>query len=162
DVLPLAVGHQTTNEVLVQEVEAPPATAPGQRLPVRVLVRNAHPSREVEGTLELVQLRGREPPRFVRFKGTAADQPPGPVPVTARPGLNGFEFLDLPTDIAIDADSFVYRATFLPRDLPGDRAANNSATAAVIARGQRRVLLLEDPTALGAHKLLLDTLRAAK
>ena len=162
DALPLAVGYQNTNEVLVQEVEAPPATAPGQRLPVRVLVRNAHPTREVTGTLELAQLRGREPPRFVRFKNTSADQQPGPVRVAARPGLNGFEFLDLPTDSAIDADSFVYRATFLPHNLPGDRAANNRATAAVIARGQRRVLLVEDPSAVGAHQLLLDTLRATQ
>src|SRR5262249_61954407 len=111
DVLPLAVGYRNTNEVLVQEVEAPPATAPGQRLPVRVLVRNAHPARAVEGTLELVQLRGREPPRFVRFRGSPSGQAPGPVSVIVKPGLNGFEFLDLPTDNAIDADSFVYLAT---------------------------------------------------
>lgn len=162
DVLPLAIGHRTTDEVLVQEVEAPPATAPGQRLPVRVLVRNAHPTRSVDGTLELVQLRGREPPRFVRFRGTPPGQQPGPVAVTAKPGLNGFEFLDLPTDAAIDADSFVYRATFTPKNLTGDRVANNRATAAVLARGQRRVLLLEDPAAAGSHQMLLDTLRAAK
>jgi len=162
DVLPLAVGYRNTNEVQVQEVEAPPATTPGQRLPVRVLVRNAHPTRPVTGTLELVQVRGREEPRFVRFKGTPPDQQPGPVRVTARPGLNGFEFLDLPTDRAIDTDSFVYRATFLPENLPGDRTSNNRATAAVLARGQRRVLFLEDPTAIGSHAQLLTTLRAAK
>ncbi|MBA4189075.1 MAG: hypothetical protein C0467_13840 [Planctomycetaceae bacterium] len=162
DVLPLAVGYRNTNEVLVQEVEAPPATTPGQRLPVRVLVRNAHPTRPVIGTLELVQVRGRDEPRFVRFKGTPPDQQPGPVRVTARPGLNGFEFLDLPTDRAIDTDSFVYRALFTPDNLPGDRTSNNRATAAVLARGQRRVLLLEDPTTVGSHALLLTTLRAAK
>src|SRR4029079_3583169 len=82
DVLPLAVGYRNANEVLVQEVEAPPATAPGQRLPVRVLVRNGHTSRPVEGTLELVQVRGREEPRHVRFRGTPAETPPGPVAVT--------------------------------------------------------------------------------
>ncbi|MCE9562650.1 MAG: VWA domain-containing protein [Planctomycetes bacterium] len=162
DVLPLAVGYRNTNEVLVQEVEAPPATTPGQRLPVRVLVRNANPTQPVTGTLELVQVRGRDEPRFVRFKGTPADQQPGPVKVTVRPGLNGFEFLDLPTDNAIDRDSFVYRARFTPDNLLGDRVSNNSATAAVLARGQRRVLLLEDPSAIGSHSLLLDTLRAAK
>lgn len=162
DVLPLAAGYRTTDEVLVQGVEAPPATTPGQRLPVRVLVRNANPTRAVTGTLELVQVRGRDQPRFVRFKGLAADQQPGPVRVTARPGLNGFEFLDLPGDAAIDGDSFVYRATFTPDNLPGDRVSNNRATAAVLARGQRRVLVLEDPTATGSHALLVDTLRAAK
>lgn len=162
DVLPLAVGYRNTSEVLVQEVEAPPATAPGQRLPVRVLVRNAHPTRPVAGTLELVQLRGRDLQRFVRLKGTPPDRQPGPVTVTLKPGLNGFEFLDLPADDAIDADSFVYRASFRPDNLPGDRASNNTATAAVIARGQRRVLLLEDPAAFASHKLLVETLRAAK
>lgn len=162
DVLPLAVGYRNTDEVLVQEVEAPPATTPGQRLPVRVLVRNANPSRSVAGTLELVQVRGRDEPRFVRFKGVPPDQQPGPVRVTARPGLNGFEFLDLPGDNAIDRDSFVYRATFTPDNLPGDRVSNNRATAAVLARGQRRVLVLEEPTAAGSHSLLVDTLRAAK
>jgi uncharacterized membrane protein/secreted protein with Ig-like and vWFA domain len=162
DVLPLAIGYKNTNEVLVQEVEAPPATAPGQRLPVRVLIRNAHPTRSVEGTLELLQTRGREQSRPVRFRGTPPDQPPGPVSVTVKPGLNGFEFLDLPADNAIDGESFVYRATFLPKNLPGDRTSNNRATAAVIARGQRRVLVVEEPTAIGAHAHLIDTLRAAK
>src|SRR5262249_47049364 len=127
-----------------------------------VLVRNAHPTRPVTGTLELVQLRGRDQHRFVRLKGTPADQQPGPVGVTLKPGLNGFEFLDLPTDNAIDADSFVYRASFKPDNLPGDGAANNPATAAVIARGQRRVLFLEDPAAFGSHKLLIETLRGSK
>jgi uncharacterized membrane protein len=129
---------------------------------VRVLVRNAHPTRPVVGTLELVQLRGREQPRFVRYKGTPPGQQPGPVVVTAQPGLNGFEFLDLPTDNAVDADSFVYRAAFTPRDLPGDRASNNLAATTVLARGQRRLLLLEDPNTAGSHSLLLDTLRAAR
>jgi uncharacterized membrane protein len=162
DVLPLAVGYRNANEVLVQEVEAPPATAPGQRLPVRVLVRNVHPSRPVEGTLELVQVRSRDESRHVRFRGTPPGTPPGPVAVTLQPGLNGFEFLDLPTDNAIDADSFVYRATFIPKTLPGDRLTNNRATAAVIARGTRRVLLVEDPANAGSHTLLFETLLAAK
>src|SRR5438552_8086736 len=48
--------------------------------------------------------------------------------------------------------------------LRGDRAANNRATASVVARGHRRVLFLEDPpeAAKNPHKFLIDTLRAAK
>src|SRR5262249_40232777 len=63
DTIPLAAGYRNENEVLVQAVEAPPQTARGARLPIRVLVRNAHPSRLVFGKLELLQNRdGREHP----------------------------------------------------------------------------------------------------
>ncbi|HJZ54233.1 MAG TPA: vWA domain-containing protein, partial [Gemmataceae bacterium] len=60
DVLPLAVGYRNENEVLVQSVEAPARVAGGQQLPVRVLVRNAHPTRLVDGVLEVIEIRDRE------------------------------------------------------------------------------------------------------
>ena len=84
---------------------------------------------------------------------------------------------DRADDPAIDSEvSFTYRATFTPvramdsdggnavAGLPGDRNANNRATAAVVARGHRRVLFLDDPAFAKAnpHKHLLDTLRDAK
>src|SRR5262249_30949840 len=143
DVLPLAAGYRNENEVLVQAVEAPTVTAQGQRLPVRVLVRNAHPTRLVDGLLELVQLRDRaaRPVPVVDGPGVLAiPDPPGPVRVRLQPGLNVFRFRDRADDPAIDSEvSFTYRATFHPTrstdpngtdvvtGLPGDRAANNRA-----------------------------------
>jgi uncharacterized membrane protein len=180
DVLPLGVGYKNENEVLVQAVEAPPIAAQGQRLPVRVLVRNAHPSRLVEGILELVQVRDREARPVAIIDGPqvlARPEQPGPARVQLRPGLNVFKFRDRADDPAIDSEmSFTYRATFTPTrsmdangsnvvpGLPGDRTANNRATASVVARGQRRVLFLEDPplSAKNPHKFLIDTLRAAR
>jgi uncharacterized membrane protein len=180
DVLPLGVGYKNENEVLVQAVEAPPFAAQGQRLPVRVLVRNAHPSRLVDGVLELVQIRDREARPVPILDGPqvlAKPEQPGPARVQLRPGLNVFKFRDRADDPAIDSEvSFTYRATFTPtrsmdanggnvvQGLPGDRSANNRATASVVARGQRRVLFVEDPpeAAKSPHKFLTDTLRAAK
>ncbi len=179
DVVPLAAGYRNENEVLVQAVEAPAQTAKGVRLPVRVLVRNAHPTRVVEGSLELVQLRDRElrPIPVVNGPGVV-ERPnaPGPVKVRLKPGLNVVRFRDRADDPEADAEvSFSYRATFLPTrsfepdggsvvaGLPGDRSANNRATTAVVARGQRRVLFLENQTGeQSAHKHLADTLRRAK
>ena len=180
DVLPLAAGYRNENEVLVQAVEAPPLTAQGQRLPVRVLVRNAHPTRVVDGVLELVQLRDREARPVPIIDGPGVLQrpdQPGPARVRLQPGLNVFRFRDRADDPAIDSEvSFTYRATFTPTrsmdpdggntvvGLPGDRAANNRAAAAVVSRGHRRVLFLDDPALAKSnpHKLLLDTLREAK
>ena len=180
DVLPLGVGYKHENEVLVQAVEAPPIAAQGQRLPVRVLVRNTHPSRLVDGVLELVQLRDREARPVAILDGPqvlSKPDPPGPARVRLRPGLNVFKFRDRADDPTVDSDvSFTYRASFTPtrsmdadgrnavQGLPGDRSANNRATASVVARGHRRVLFLEDPPAMpqNPHRLLLDTLRTAK
>lgn len=179
DVVPLASGYRNENEVLVQAVEAPAQTAKGVRLPVRVLIRNAHPHRIVEGSLELVQMRDREvrPVPIIDGPGVV-EKPmvPGPVRVRLKPGLNVFRFRDRAEDPnANDEISFSYRATFLPvrsfdpdggnmvAGLPGDRSANNRATTAVVARGQRRVLFLEEATGeKSAHKHLIDTLRGAK
>ena len=70
--------------------------------------------------------------------------------------------------------AFAYRATFTPTEsrplsggtlvggLPGDRRPNNRAAAAVVSRGQRRVLFLDenDPdTGQSQHEHLLATLR---
>lgn len=179
DVVPLAAGYRNENEVLVQAVEAPAQTAAGVRLPVRVLIRNAHPTRIVEGSLELVQLRDREvrPIQIVDGPGVVQKpNEPGAVKVRLRPGLNVFRFRDRAEDPGNDTDiSFSYRATFLPTrsfdpnganvvaGLPGDRTANNRATTAVVARGRQGLLFLEEQTGeASAHKHLIDTLRRAK
>src|SRR5262249_6224636 len=142
DVLPLAVGYRNENEVLVQSVEAPARVAGGQQLPVRVLVRNAHPTRLVDGVLEVIEIRDREARPLAPF-----DTPnkPGPVSVRLQPGLNVFKFrarADL-TENEPDV-SLTYRATFIPTrsmdpdgrnvvaGLPGDRATNNPASASVV------------------------------
>src|SRR6185312_11421095 len=67
--------------------------------------------------------------------------------------------------------SYSYEAEFLPeqveddkgeilkRKLPGDRVQNNRAATHVVARGQRRILILEGKA--GDHRFLVDQLREA-
>jgi uncharacterized membrane protein len=175
DSIALAPGFRNESEVLVQAVEAPPVTAQGQRLPVRVLVRNATPDRVVDGRLE-VQKTSLGENRGVEIEDSPqvleAGQPPK---VRLLPGLNVFRFRDR---VDPQGDSaFAYRATFTPIEsrplsggtlvggLPGDRAANNRAAAAVVSRGQRRVLFLDenDPkTGQSQHDHLLSTLRRSR
>ncbi len=175
DAIALAPGFRNESEVLVQAVEAPPVTAQGQRLPVRVLVRNATPDRVVDGRLEV------QKSSFGENHGIEIEDGPqvlegGPTPkVRLLPGLNVFRFRDR---VNPQGDSaFAYRATFTPTEsrplnggvivggLPGDRAANNRAAAAVVSRGQRRVLFLDenDPkTGRSQHEYLLTTLRRSR
>ena len=177
DVVPLAEGYRHQNEVLVQAVEAPQQTSKGARLPVRVLVRNAHPSRIVFGKLELLQNRdGEERPIPMVGRG---EEEKSPYRVRLVPGLNPFTFRDKAESKKATEDelSFSYRAVFVPegsenengRDaiagLPGDRIQNNRALAHVIARGSRRVLFIEkdqDGENGFPHQYLIDRLRAAK
>src|SRR4029077_20468770 len=92
DVIPLAEGYRHQNEVLVQAVEAPPLTAKGARLPIRVLVRNAHPTRIVIGKLELLQNRAGSD-RPIAWVGRP-DIEESPYEVRLQPGLNTFTFRD--------------------------------------------------------------------
>lgn len=172
DAIALAPNSKNETDVLVQAVEAPPVAATGARLPIRVYVRNASPTREVRGTLDLV-----------RVGGNGADQPDDkpvdididdgpdvldasqrPAKVRLKPGLNVFKFRD--REQARADSSYTYRAKFIPEtgQAPGDRIANNTADAAVVARGTRRVLFLtqnkEDEVA--KQKFLLDQLTKAK
>ncbi len=86
-------------------------------------------------------------------------------PARLRLGLNPFTFDRPLTD---EQRSYTYEAEFEPRlvedekgkviqrGLPGDRVQNNRASAHVVARGQGRILLLENEA--GAHKELIDRL----
>lgn len=97
-------------------------------------------ARKVGDTVDLVLTR--EPARLV------VD-----IPVTLTKGLNKFTFTRPLTD---EQRSYTYEAEVLPlrvqdKDerilfdrLPGDRVQNNRASAHVLARGQRRVLVLEN------------------
>ncbi len=177
DTVALAPGFRNESEVLVQAVEAPPVTAQGQRLPVRVLVRNATPDRVVDGRLEVFKSsRGDSKEVEIEDGPQVLEARPGRPPlVRLLPGLNVFRFRDR---VDPQGDSaFAYRATFTPTEsrpvaggpvvagLPGDRAANNRAAAAVVSRGQRRVLFLDedDPkTGRSQHEFLLSVLRRSR
>ena len=178
DVVPLAEGYRHTNEVLIQAVEAPQQTAKGARLPIRVLVRNAHPTRHVIGTLELLQNRdGKE--RSIALIG-AREGEQSPYTVRLQPGLTTFTFRDKaeggkPGDVEL---SYTYRSVFVPLEsrnadlgdvktgLAGDRIQNNRGMAHVIARGARRVLFVEpekdEVNDVFPHQHLINQLRAAR
>jgi uncharacterized membrane protein len=176
DTVPLAVGYRNENEVLIQSVEAPPRTAQGARVGISVMVRNAHPSRFVFGKLELLQSRdGRERPVPIQEALDVLDARQSPALVRLKPGLNSFSFRDKGEGGGKEDEfSFTYRAVFQPiesRDpdgknrvegLPGDRIQNNRAAAHVIARGQRRVLFVEQEGDGSPHQHLIDQLRSAK
>jgi uncharacterized membrane protein len=158
DVLPLAAGHRKENEVLVQSIEAPPLVEQGAHLPIRVLVRSYNPN-VVVGTLTVKQTS----------EGHSEHVPGSPRKnVALQQGLNSFSFQQ---PLSAEQRSYTYEAEFLPegvyrqegnklvpieKGLPGDRPQNNRATTHVVARGQRRILLIEPHT--GDHQFLVDTL----
>jgi Mg-chelatase subunit ChlD len=86
-------------------------------------------------------------------------------PARLRPGLNPFSFDRPLTD---EQRSYTYEAEFQPlrvedekgqliqKGLPGDRVQNNRASTHVVARGQGRILLLENEA--GQHKELVERL----
>ena len=183
DTLTLAPNVRNENEVLITEVDAPSVAAEGDRRLIRVAVRNEHPTREVDGLLELVRIgRGADtndtPDQQVQIEIDSTnpmvlDNTKLPARVRLMPKLNVFRFVD--KERGKGQSSYTYKATFTPLQsvekpgapivagLPGDRSANNSASAAVVARGQRRLLFL-DPSIVEAkspHKHLINTLRAA-
>jgi len=179
DTVPLASGYRNENEVLVQGVEVPSQVARGTRLPIRVLIRNANPSRIVYGTLELLRNRdGDERPIPAIDSPDVVDNERSPAVVKLRPGLNSFSFRDKAETEGRDEEfSFSYRAVFVPietRDernrnpiagLPGDRQQNNRGLAHTIARGSRKVLLLQDLSDdrfKSGHEYLIAQLRQAK
>jgi hypothetical protein len=182
DTLALAVGSKKTDEVRVVAVEAPPNTQAGARLPLRVVVRNEHPNRIVDGLLELVQIRtdgGQQIERQIDIeidgdtRDRVIDKSKLPARVRLYPGGNVFRFRDRAETRG--ESSYSYRATFIPlrsadetglnvaEGLPGDRPTNNRAATTVVARGQRRVLFLEDVPNLerSAHAHLYAALRRA-
>jgi uncharacterized membrane protein/Mg-chelatase subunit ChlD len=156
DVLPLASRQRNEDEVLVERVEAPPVVEQGTQVPLRVLVRSFNPH-VVVGLLKVKQIT------------EAGSRPIGrPLEVRLRLGLNPFSFTRPLTD---EQRSYTYEAEFEPQwvedengaklqeGLPRDRVQNNRASAHVVARGQRRILLLENRA--GEHQFLVDRLVAA-
>jgi uncharacterized membrane protein len=157
---------------IVQSIEAPQVAAQGQRLPVRVLIRNSSPDKVVDGRLDVVKVSAGETSPVEIEDNPQLLEPGRPPKVRLMPGLNVFRFRDR-VDPAGDS-SFSFRATFAPTEsrplaggiastgLPGDRIENNRVETAVVSRGQRRVLLLDESlpgTNNTSHEYLLTTLR---
>src|SRR5262249_52594676 len=155
DVVPLAAGYRNTQEVLVEKIEAPPVTEQGARVPVRVLIRSYNPNPVVG---ELTVRRGSD--------GASEPLAGMPMRIRVQPGLTSFTFKQQWTKTQ---QSFTYEAIFVPQfvenrrgelvrgGLAEDRVQNNRATTHVVARGQRRVLLVEQNA--GDHQLLIDRLK---
>jgi len=168
DVVPIAAGRRNQNEVLVERVEAPPLTEKGARLPIRIVIRSYNPNiivgnlRLTKISLEMRKGDGAAQPSF-------SAQPVVETEVKLRQGLNAFFFQQPGSN---KDDSYSYEAVFVPlrivtdggkllqNGLPGDRIENNRASANVMSRGQRAVLLVESE--VGDHKLLADRLQNAK
>jgi hypothetical protein len=162
DVVPLASGQRNEDEVLIERVEAPPLTEQGGQVPIRVLVRSYNPN-VVLAKLTLKQITEGD----VSVVGQ-------PVKVRLKVGLNTFAFKRPLTD---EQRSYTYEAEIQPLGvkavgadgdddpwifegrLPGDRVENNRASTHVVARGQRRILILEGRE--GDHQFLADQLAAA-
>jgi uncharacterized membrane protein len=168
DVVPIAAGTRNPNEVLVERVEVPAVTEKGGRLPLWIILRSYNPHlvvgnlRLIKTSLGVKKVNGIEQPAF-------ETQVVGEQIVKLRQGLNA---IPASQPGARDDDSYTYEAIFVPfyveredgtklhDGLPGDRIENNRASASVMARGQRAVLLIEPK--VGEHKLLADRLRKAK
>jgi hypothetical protein len=171
DTIALAPNFRNENEVLVQSVEAPPVSAIGARLPIRVLVRNSHPTKEVTGRMSLIRTGGELNGQAVDVDRDIAiedspqvlDTTKKPARVVLKPGLNVFKFRD---DEQTRKDtSYTYKAKFDPDvAIAGDRVANNRADAAVVARGQRKILFLDSKIREedSEHQRLLNLMRASK
>jgi uncharacterized membrane protein len=171
DVVPLATGMRNQNEVLVHSIEAPGLIEQGSQLPIRVLVRSYN-ANLVVGTLR------------VQFQkdGVLHHVVGSPRQVTLQLGLNSFTFqqqLEGEDGKAKQIDSqqsYTFEAEFQPlqvvdekgnvlmKGLPGDRVENNRARTHVVARGQRRVLLIEKKPAEDKpreHEFLAERLAEA-
>ncbi|HTU22655.1 MAG TPA: VWA domain-containing protein [Gemmataceae bacterium] len=156
DVLPLAAGQTNEDEVLVERVEAPPIIEQGARVPIRVLIRSHNPNRVIGRVILRQIIEGQKVPAMQTKV------------VALRRGLNVVTFTRKLTD---EQRSYSYEAEFLPerveddkgevvkRELPGDRVQNNRAATHVIARGQRRILILEGKA--GEHRFLVEKLGEA-
>ncbi len=139
DVVPLAKGERNEEEVMIEDVDAPPLTEQGARVPITVQIRSYNP-RRVGGTLTLLQSSEGQSVEIGRRE------------VELLYGSNPFSF-DRP--LSNEQRSYSYVAEFEPewyddargqrRDgkPPGDRPENNRAAAHVVARGRRQVLILE-------------------
>ncbi|HWY88060.1 MAG TPA: vWA domain-containing protein, partial [Gemmataceae bacterium] len=164
DVVPLAAGNRNPNEVLVERVEVPPQTDKDTRLPIRIVLRSFHPD-IVVGSLQLTKTSLDMINDQPVFEGLPIVE----AKVKLVPGINVRTY-EQPGSKKDDA--YTYEAKFVPlyvenargkvimNKLPGDRVENNRASASVMTRGERALLVVEPR--LGDHKLFVDRLQKAK
>jgi hypothetical protein len=162
DVVPLAAGNRNPNEVLVDRVEVPPRTDRDTPLPIRIVLRSFHPD-TVVGSLQLTKTSLD----MINDQPVFEGMPIIERKVELRPGLNTFTYQQPGSK---KDDAYTYEAKFVPlyvktakglvQGLPGDRVENNRASASVMARGDRALLVVEPR--LGDHKLFVDRLQKAK
>jgi uncharacterized membrane protein len=174
-------GSRSQNEVLMERIEAPSVTETDTRLPIRVVIRSYFP-KTVIGRLSLTKSSLKMgpdpndpsgPPRVdYRTENVSEEKL-----VRLRLGLNVF-YIQQPG--LKEDESFVYKSKIVligvekePIDLENeqelakldkeavklDRPENNYATTMVLARGEKKVLIIEPK--IGDHELLVKTLRAA-
>jgi len=156
DVVPLAAGLHNENEVLVEGVSAPSLIEQGSQLSITVRIRSFNPN-TVVGRLIVRQI----------CEGVAAQLVNIPEQ-KLNPGLNSLPFKHAVTN---QEKSYTYEAEFQPKEvrndrgevivrgLPGSRPQNKRASTHVVARGQRRILLVEQKE--GDHQFLVDQLLTA-
>lgn len=177
DVVSIAAGRRSPNEVLLERIEAPPSTEKDTRLPLRIVLRSFHPE-IVVGSLRLkkTSLEMRKSVNQPGAQPAFVDEHVYQQEVRLRQGLNVF-YLQQPG--ARTEDAYTFEAQFIPirvedargklkqAGLRGDRVENNQASASIMTSGQRAVLLIEsdepdDPNDIGGpphrHKLLVDRL----
>jgi uncharacterized membrane protein len=180
DTVLVSSSARNQNEILVERIEAPAVTEADTRMPIRIVIRSYNPN-TVVGRMSLTKTS-------LQMTVDAKD-PTGQLKVAYRPfpvedklvrvrlGLNAF-YLQQPG--LQEGESYTYEAKFVPLgvekapvdlDNPDlakldrqavklDRPENNYASTSVLARGEKRVLLIEP--APGDHALLLKTLRNSK
>ena len=169
------------NEILVERIEAPAVTEADTRMPIRIVIRSYNPQ-TVVGRLSLtktsLQMTVDPADPAGQLKVTYEHPPADEKLVRVRLGLNAF-YLQQPG--LREEESYTYEAKFVPLGVEKtpinldnanhlakldkepvmlDRPENNYASTSVLARGEKKVLLIE-PTA-GDHALLLKTLRQSK
>lgn len=142
DVVPLK--YKYDEEILVDRIDVPSESRPGQDIPLRVVARN-YAGRPVPGKL-----------RIIRTMGEKTDQ--AEQRYTLDPGLNVMS-VKWPARFGQGAGLINYRATYIPDKLPNDRQDNNESWAPVMLTASgRRILLVVQDKSTQAHVPLIQAL----
>lgn len=143
DVVPIR--YQFGEEVLVDRLDMPAETPPGEDIPLRVVLRNFS-GRRVSGKLIISRSFGDTVERAQQS-------------ATLEPGLNVLQ-TKWPAPPAGVAGVTNYRAAFIPDELPGDRADNNEAwQPVIIKRRERQILFIVQDAQSPRHQPLQQALQ---
>jgi uncharacterized membrane protein len=143
DVVPLK--YKYDDEILVDRLDVPSESRPGQDIPLRVIVRN-YAGRPVPGKL-----------RITRQMGSNTEQ--AEERHTLDPGLNVIS-AKWPSRFGPGVGMINYKANFFPDRLPSDRQDNNESTAPVmLTNNGRRILLVVQDTSKRSHEALVQALK---